>query len=58
MPLKVAQTVVMAAAMPTMVFGFVICEQYELDSSLYAAAVTLTTLACLLTLPIWFYWIS
>ncbi|MDX1572700.1 MAG: AEC family transporter [Methylophaga sp.] len=58
LPIQIAQTVVLAAAMPTMVFGFVICEQYELDSTLYAAAVTLTTLVCLLTLPVWFYWIS
>ena len=58
LPLQVAQTVVLAAAMPTMVFGFVICEQYELDSALYAAAVTLTTLLCLATLPVWFHWVS
>jgi hypothetical protein len=58
LPFEVAQTVVLAAAMPTMVFGFVICEQYELDSALYAAAVTLTTIVCLLTLPVWFYWVS
>ena len=57
-PLQIAQTVVLAAAMPTMVFGFVICEQYELDSALYAAAVALTTILCLVTLPIWFYWVS
>ncbi len=58
LPAQVAQTVVLAAAMPTMVFGFVICEQYELDSALYAAAVALTTILCLGTLPIWFYWVS
>ncbi|MDT8311170.1 MAG: AEC family transporter [Methylophaga sp.] len=58
LPLQISQTVVLAAAMPTMVFGFVICEQYELDSTLYAAAVALTTIVCLLTLPIWFYWVS
>ncbi len=58
LPLQIAQTVVLAAAMPTMVFGFVICEQYELDSTLYAAAVTLTTIVCLITLPVWFHWVS
>lgn len=58
LPLQIAQTVVLAAAMPTMVFGFVICEQYELDSALYAAAVALTTILCLVTLPVWFYWVS
>ncbi|AFJ01196.1 putative permease [Methylophaga frappieri] len=55
---EVGMTVVLAAAMPTMVFGFVICEQYGLDSSLYAAAVALTTILCLATLPVWFYWVS
>jgi predicted permease len=46
------------AAMPTMVFGIVICERYQLDSELYAAAVTLTTVLCLITLPIAFYLLS
>ncbi|MDH5591498.1 MAG: AEC family transporter, partial [Gammaproteobacteria bacterium] len=45
------------AAMPTMVFGIVICERYQLDSELYAAAVMLTTLSSLLTLPLWFQWL-
>ncbi len=38
-----------------MVFGVVISERYQLDTTLYAAAVTLTTLLSLLTLPVWFY---
>ena len=46
--------VTLVAAMPTMVFGIVICERYSLDSQLYAAAVTLTTLTSLITLPLWF----
>lgn len=47
-------TVSLIAAMPTMVFGIVICERYQLDSELYAAAVTLTTICSLVTLPLWF----
>ncbi len=43
------------AAMPTMVFGIVICERYHLDVDIYAAAVTLTTLSALVTLPFWHY---
>ena len=50
--------VTLIAAMPTMIFGIVICERYQLDGELYAAAVTLTTLASLITLPILFYLLS
>lgn len=50
--------IALISAMPTMVFGIVICERYQLDSELYAATVTLTTLASLLTLPLWFHWLS
>ncbi len=50
--------VVIIAAMPTMVFGVVISERYELDSELYAAAVTITTIFSLLTLPMWFQLLS
>ncbi|MFW5450889.1 MAG: AEC family transporter [Methylophagaceae bacterium] len=49
---------VLIAAMPTMIFGIVICERYQLDSELYAAVVTFTTIASLLTLPLWFQWLS
>lgn len=51
-PLNIA--VVLLAAMPTMVFGVVICERYQLDSELYAAAVTLNTVLSMLSLPIWY----
>ena len=44
---------VMEAAMPSMVIGIVLCDRYGLDTGLYAAAVTLTTLLSLLTLPAW-----
>tara|TARA_R110001606_G_scaffold399222_2_gene582482 strand:- start:144664 stop:145584 length:921 start_codon:yes stop_codon:yes gene_type:complete len=50
--------VALITAMPTMVFGIVICERYGLDSELYAAAVTLTTICSLVTLPLWFHWLS
>lgn len=49
---------VLSAAMPAMVFGIVICDRYHLDTALYAAAVTLTTLCCVLTLPLWFHVLS
>ncbi len=50
--------VALISAMPTMVFGIVICERYGMDSELYAAAVTLTTICSLITLPLWFHWLS
>jgi len=50
--------VTLVGAMPTMVFGIVICERYQLDSELYAATVALTTIMSLLTLPLWFQWLS
>lgn len=43
------------SAMPTMVFGVIICERYHLDGALYAAAVFSTTLLSIFTLPAWFY---
>jgi len=45
--------VVMEAAMPSMVFGIVLCDRFNLDSTLYAAAVTVTTALSMVTLPIW-----
>jgi len=44
---------VLEAAMPSMVIGIVLCDRYGLDTALYAAAVTLTTLLSLFTLPLW-----
>jgi predicted permease len=47
------QTAVLDLAMPSMVLGIVLCDRYALDSALYAAAVTATTTASLITLPLW-----
>lgn len=46
--------VVLETAMPSMVLGIVFCDRYNLDVSIYAAAVTITTVLSLLTLPMWF----
>ncbi|HEY0906874.1 MAG TPA: AEC family transporter [Methylophilus sp.] len=54
----VVTAVTLLAAMPTMVFGIIICERYQLDGALYAAAVFTTTLLSLLTLPLWFRYLS
>lgn len=45
---------ILLAAMPTMVFGIVICERYRLDGALYAAAVFISTLLSIASLPLWF----
>ncbi|MEZ0209338.1 MAG: AEC family transporter [Methylophilus sp.] len=50
--------ITLLSAMPTMVFGVIICERYHLDGALYAAAVFSTTLLSILTLPIWFQFLS
>ena len=50
--------VVLEAAMPAMVLGIVICDHYDLDTGIYAGAVTVSTLLALLTLPLWFSWVA
>ena len=45
--------VVLEAAMPVMVLGLVLCDRHGLDTGLYAAAATFSTLVGLLTLPFW-----
>jgi malate permease and related proteins len=55
LPSNILTTVVLLSAMPTMIFGIVICERYQLDSALYAAAVFLTTMLSIVTLTIWFH---
>lgn len=44
---------VLDLAMPSMVLGIVLCDRYQLDSSLYAMAVTVTTALSLIALPFW-----
>ena len=49
---------VLEAAMPSMVIGLMICEKYKLDTAFYAAAVTLSTILSIVTLPYWFIMLS
>lgn len=44
---------VLDLSMPSMLLGIVFCDRYRLDSSLYAMAVTITTVISLITLPFW-----
>ncbi len=52
------RALVLEAAMPSMVIGIMICEHYHLDTAFYAAAVTLSTLLSIVTLPYWFIMLS
>ncbi len=45
---------VLEAGMPSMLFGIVLCDRFQLDSRLYALLVTVTTLLSMLTLSLWF----
>ncbi|MCW8956269.1 MAG: AEC family transporter, partial [Gammaproteobacteria bacterium] len=51
---EVKTAVILEAAMPSMVLGIVLCDRYGLNSGIYAAAVTATTVLSLFTLPLWF----
>ena len=50
--------ITLEAAMPTMVLGVVLCDRYGLDAGLYAATVFISTLLSLITLPLWFGWLT
>ena len=50
--------VVLEAAMPSMVLGLVLCDRFDLDTSLYATAVTVTTVFSVVTLPLWYGWLT
>ena len=39
-------------ALPSTLFGFVLCERYKLDSNLYAAAVAFTTVLSFVVVPV------
>lgn len=54
----VLQGAVLEAAMPSMVLGIVLCDRYGLNVGIYAIAVTLSTALSLITIPLWFNWIS
>jgi hypothetical protein len=53
-PEHIGTATVLLAAMPTMIFGIVICERYGLDTALYAAAIFLTTVLSVGSLTIWY----
>ena len=57
------KSLMLQAAMPSMILGFIFCERYKLEVGAYAAAFALTTALSLVTIPGWLYvlrsgWIS
>ena len=53
---QILSVMTLEAAMPSMLLGMVLCDRYGLDTSLFAAAVSLSTGLSLLTLPLWHAW--
>lgn len=58
MPVAFRHAVVLEAAMPSMALGVVLCDRYGLNTGIYAAAVTASTVLSLFTLPLWHGWLS
>lgn len=56
LPAEILTVTTLLAAMPTMIFGIILCERYHLDVALYAAAVFTTTVLSVVTLSLWFCW--
>jgi predicted permease len=54
LPDVIGAAAILEMAMPCMVLGVVFCDRYGLDVSLYAMAVTVTTLVSMISLPLWF----
>ncbi|MDQ6978544.1 MAG: AEC family transporter [Mariprofundaceae bacterium] len=52
-PPSLVPQIIIEAAMPSMVLGLVVCDRFGLNTSLYAEAITVSTLLSLLTLPLW-----
>ena len=47
------QSMILQAAMPSMLFGFLFCEKYKLDTTAYTAAFSFTTVLSIATTPLW-----
>ena len=58
LPAETLKAVVLLSAMPTMVFGIIVCERYQLDSALYAAVVLVSSVLSIFTLSAWFYFLQ
>lgn len=52
------QAVILEGAMPSMVLGLVLADRYGLNTTIYAAIVTISTVASFFTLGLWFHLIA
>lgn len=52
--LQTFRSLMLQAAMPSAMLGFVVCERYKLDMSVYTAAFTATTVLACITVPLWY----
>lgn len=51
---KTSNALLFDSLMPATVFGFALCERHKFDSTSYALAFSASTLAALLTVPLWY----
>lgn len=51
------RALVIEGALPSMALGIVLCDRFGLNTGIYAAAMTLTTLMSFFTLPLWYHWV-
>jgi len=51
------RALVIEGALPSMALGIVLCDRFGLNTGVYAAAMTLTTVLSFFTLPLWYHWI-
>jgi predicted permease len=58
LPAETLKAVVLLSAMPSMVFGVIVCERYQLDSALYAATVLVSSVLSILSLSAWYYYLQ
>jgi predicted permease len=54
LPPLLLSSIIIEAAMPSMVLGLVICDRYGLNVNVYASAVTVSTALSLFSLSMWF----
>lgn len=47
------RSMMLQAAMPAMLIGFLFCEKYKLDMTAYTAAFSFTTVVSIVTTPLW-----
>ena len=52
------RSLILQAAMPSMLLGFIICQRYRLDTTAYAAAFSFTVITSLVTVPGWWWLIQ